>query len=426
MRYTCRRFFVEFAGSIFYETISYTGQVNHNMTDSDFWQWVSDNRQADAMRLRLSGNKFAWMDLAITQIECRRRAVAKIPQELACEHFLFPTALSAEQCTSDVLADFHASLVPAESKVIDLTAGLGIDAFHLSSCCSAVTAVEIEPDVADALVHNASALGLDNVTAVCADCRDYIAGLPDNAFDVAFIDPARRGKDNSRLFSLHDCHPDITEMLPQLARIAGMLIVKMSPMLDVTSVIRDLTGTTDVYAVGSRRECKELVATVNLHNNSVPVEPRIHIWTPDARFAFTRAEEACATVEYGVPQKGWYLYEPWSVTQKAAPYKLLSSRFGLLKLSANTHLYASPLQVDGFPGSCRRIREVLPFSSSVLKTFARKYPRIDVAVRNFPMEADVLRRKLKVKPADENGLRLMGATASPANERLMMVLESMC
>ena len=98
----------------------------------------------------------------------------------------------------------------------------------------------------------------------------------------------------------------------------------------------------------------------------------------------------------------------------------------MLKLSANTHLYTSPDKIDGFPGTCRRVINILPFSSSVLKTFARTYPHIDVAVRNFPMEADILRRKLKVKPADECGLRLMATTVASDNERLMMVLEAMC
>ncbi|WP_287211327.1 methyltransferase domain-containing protein [Muribaculum sp.] len=395
------------------------------MVDAEFWQWVSDNSHADTMRLRLSAKKAAWTDLAITQIECRKRADAKIPKELAFESFLFPTALSAEQCTSDTLAAFHAGLVSPGASVTDLTAGLGIDSFHLASTCREVTAVEIQPEVARALEHNASVLGLGNVTVVCADCCNYVAALHDKAFDVAFIDPARRGKDNCRLFSLHDCQPDVTWLLPKLARIARKLIVKMSPMLDISSVVSDLPGTTDVYAVGSHRECKELVAVVDLDNDAV-TEALIHIWTPNAHLVFTRAEEAGARSEYGIPQQGWYLYEPWPVTQKAAPYKLLCSRFGVLKLSANTHLYTSPDKIDGFPGTCRRVINILPFSSSVLKTFARTYPHIDVAVRNFPMEADILRRKLKVKPADECGLRLMATTVASDNERLMMVLEAMC
>lgn len=51
---------------------------------------------------------------------------------LANDDFIFPTSLSAEQCTSELLARFHANLVPDNGVVLDMTCGLGIDAFHIA------------------------------------------------------------------------------------------------------------------------------------------------------------------------------------------------------------------------------------------------------------------------------------------------------
>ena len=389
--------------------------------DAEFWKWVELNSGQDTTGLRLKGGREQWINQAIMQIDCRRRASTKIAEELKCPTFFFPTELSAEQCTSDAVASLHASLVNPGEMVLDLTAGLGIDAFHIASKAASVTAVDINAEVASALEHNAKALGLDNVSAVCADCREYIATLPDCAFDTVFIDPARRSADNRRLFSLHDCQPDVVELLPQIARVARRLIVKASPMLDITATIRDLSGTVAVYAAGTHTECKELLVVVDLKNHETP-EPVIHVWTSDCDYRFTQRQEAEATAAYGVPQKGWWLYEPWAVTQKAAPYRLLSSEFGLMKLAANTHLYTSPDKVDGFPGARRRVVDVLPFASRVLKTFARTYPRMDVAVRNFPLSADALRAKLHVGPASVDGFRLMGATTQ-SGEKMLIVLQ---
>ncbi len=104
---------------------------------------------------------------------------------------------------------------------------------------------------------------------------------------------------------------------------------------------------------------------------------------------------------------------------KCAPYKLLSSQFGVKKLHPNTHLYTSSSPVDMFPGERWKIERVIPFASSELKRFSRKYPQINVAVRNFGWSADKLKAKLKVK--DGGDKRLIGATIT-GDIKIMLVL----
>lgn len=388
--------------------------------DAEFWKWIGLNSGEDTARLRLKGGSEPWLPLAILQIDCRRRAATKVAEELECGRFLFPTALSAEQCTSDAVAALHASLIRPGEKVLDLTAGLGIDAFHIARRAALVTALDMNPDVAAALEHNANVLGLDNVRAVCADSTEYIKSVADGAFDTVFIDPARRSADNRRLFSLHDCQPDVVELLPQIRRVSQRLIVKASPMLDITAVIRELPGTTAIYSAGTNSECKELLAVVDFKDEAIE-DTAVHIWTPDCNYRFTQRQEQEASAVFGRPENGWWLYEPWPVTHKAAPFRLLSAQFGLMELAANTHVYTSPEEVDGFPGTKRRVMEVLPFASRVLKNFSKAYPKIDVAVRNFPMSADALRAKLRVAPASTDGLRLIAATAR-SDEKLLIVV----
>lgn len=324
--------------------------------------------------------------------------------------------MSAEQCTSDMLADFHAGLVDDCASVLDMTCGLGIDTFHIARKASSVTAIELNPDTAEAAAHNAKALSLSNVAIVHGDSTSYLKEC-DKRFDTIFIDPARRGDAGQRLFALSDCRPDVTALLPDISAHCRKLIVKASPMLDVTHTLRELPMTRDIYIVGNTRECKELVSVVDFTNDTNDVT--IHAWTSGDDFSYTPSQESEATVEFGTPEDGWYLYEPYPAVMKCAPYKLLSSRFGVKKLHPNTHLYTSSSPVDMFPGERWKIERVIPFASSELKRFSRKYPQINVAVRNFGWSADKLKAKLKVK--DGGDKRLIGATLT-GDIKIMLVL----
>lgn len=383
----------------------------------EFWKWVAEHAGDDptSLRLRYAG-KYPWIADAINQIECRKRTAKKLPVELACPVFYFPTLLSAEQSTGDILADMHASLIPSGSHVLDMTCGLGIDVLHASVKAKNVIGIDIAPEVAEALAYNSVALGHDNVTAVCADCCDYLHDHADKTWDIIFIDPARRGDKGQRIFRLSDCHPDVTGMLTDMLAVAPRVIVKASPMLDVTQTLRDLPGCSALYATGSATECKELVAVIDRDFNG---ETILCSWTPALRFRFTIEQEAAASATIGEPVAGGYLYEPNPTTMKMAPFKLLSQHFGLDKLSNNTHLYCSSDPVDGFPGERLYIEKVLPYSSGNIKRLARDYPVINVGVRNFGIAADVLRKKLRVK--DGGDMRLI-ATTTASGDKIMLIL----
>lgn len=394
---------------------------------SQFWQFIADNADADVARLRLKYHGCTGMDYdwAITQIECRRRFGKKLRATLAAHpRFLFPSVLSGEQATSDLLAAYHASLVGKGTKVVDLTAGLGIDASHLASRAASVVAVERDEAKAQCLRHNFS----DILDVVNKDCRGYIEDCEENAFDVAFIDPARRAADGSRVYALADCEPDILGMLPMLRRKSRKLIVKASPMLDVTSLIRDLPGTELIISIGTPTECKELIALVDLRSEPLQVDDvriKAVTLTEDGcigALSFTRREEARATARIALPGVGQWLFEPYPAVMKAAPYNLLSQRFGAAKLSDNTQLYVSDVPIEDFPGDAFRIEAVIPYESKYIKRFKSAYPQIQVTTRNFDVPADTLRNKLGVKDGGE--MRLFAAGVGMPPQKVMMVVGS--
>lgn len=373
----------------------------------DFWRFVHDNLSADprSLRLKYHGKSLPGIDidLAITQIECRKKYASKLrPMLEECPYFLFPSELSGEQATSWKLAQLHNSLIPDGASVVDMTAGLGVDAFAMALAGHKVHAIELDEGRYDALVHNIDALRVaDRMTAVHGDCTKVL----DGNYNVAFIDPARRAADGKRIFALSDCQPDVVSLLPMIREHAHTLVIKASPMLDITRLAAQLPGCTRIIALGNTRECKELVAVVDLKHPEIGCYSisAITLGSDDRDdvFDFSPIAEREALCEFGSPREAFYLYEPYPATMKAAPFKLLSQEFSLKKISANTHLYFGNDIVADFPGETLEIWKVLSYHSKHIKTLRLEFPQINVTTRNFDISADALRKKLKVKDGGE-------------------------
>ena len=394
--------------------------------DNNFYSWVADHSADDTSKLRLKyAGRQADIDYAdaILQIDCRRKYARKLSATLVrTDRFYFPDSLSGEQSTSDLLAVFHASLVSDAGVVADLTAGLGIDCMHLASKAREVIAVERQEKLAEALRHNAAALGIDNIKVVCDDCRDYISTVADGSFSHVFIDPARRDDQGRRVYALSQCTPDIVAMLPELRRVAATVIIKMSPMLDISAVLAELPGTSTIISLGTTTECKELIAVITSVAESSPTVEAVTIRNDgsESRFAFTRAEEADApTPVYATPATGDYIYDPWPALMKAGAPKLICSRYGLRKPAPNTMVFFSGELHDDFPGTVYQVAEVITYESKNIKRLKKTYPLISVATRNFDISADALRAKLGVKEGGD--LRLL-AISDDHHRKFMLIL----
>lgn len=390
------------------------------LTD-DIIKWIEEHRNDDTTKLRLSCRKkddATIYDFAIMQIECRKKVAKKLHTTLQSQNFIFPTPLSAEQCTSDDLAEFHSSLINNGENVLDMTAGLGVDAFHLAQKATQVIAIDINKDVAQALSINANALGITNVTGINADSIEYLKSSTTH-FNTIFIDPARRGDGGKRLFALADCQPNVVEHLELIKQHCDKLIVKVSPMLDATQVLRELPETTELYAIGTRQECKELVVVLDFKNpTSTPILHCITLSECENRFSFTRHEEAVAKSTFENINTAIYLYEPHPCVMKMQPFNILSHKYNTSKLHPHTHIYSSKNYIPEFPGDCYKILQIYPFSSRIIKNIAKDYPRANIAVRNFILPAEELRKRLKIK--DDNKYRLYGVSIANG-DRLLIV-----
>lgn len=379
------------------------------------YRWIADNEKADTIKLRLKYHGNPEMELAITQIECRRKTTVKLADTLSCSRFIFPNTLAAEQSTSDALAEFHATLIEPGSRVLDMTCGLGIDAYHCARRADSVTAIDINPEVTEAVVHNAGALGLDNIKVVCADSVEWTE-TTNMQFDTIFIDPARRGDNGERLFALSHCRPDVVSLLPTMQRIARRVIIKASPMLDVSRTISELRCVEAIYLIGTPTECKELTAVIDfsLPENNSPVLHAVTVGFPT--LTFTAAEESATTVAPLMPKNGMTLYEPLPAVLKSGAFSTFAARYGLSPIHPHTHLYLSDRNTADIPARRYEITAVVPFSRQGMGQLGDIH-QANISVRNFIVSAPELSKKLKLR--DGGNIHIFGVKAPDSSYLLL-------
>lgn len=383
-------------------------------TSADLNDFIKAHRNDDpsSLRLKFHGDQRPWINDAISHIECLRKSQRKFVLDNGTDltPSLMVSPLSVEQATSARVGKLHDRLAADASTVLDMTCGLGMDTLMLAADGRRrVTAIEQQEPLAAATARNLSSHG--NIEVVCGDSPTWLKNYSGHPFDLVFIDPARRGDNGQRVYNLHDCTPDLTEMLPIMSGKAKKCMAKLSPMLDVSRTIADLPGLTALHIVDEGGECRELLAVIDLATDSANVgEPVITVHTSGGdEFSFTREEEAAAAATTAIPEAGMWIHEPSPAAMKSGAYNLMSSRFGASAISANTHLYISPAPIDGFPGKGYEIIEVMPISNAAFKSFSKKYPRADIATRNLPqLSPEQLQKKLKTKPG--GSIRVYGTT----------------
>lgn len=374
--------------------------------------FIEEHLHDDPLALRLKYAGQPEVQEAITQIECRQRTATKLRDTLKCECFRFPTALSAEQSTSDVVAHYHASLIKEGERVIDLTTGLGIDAMHIARHAKEVTCVERDPVVAAAIGDNARALGLQNITVICDDCRNVSL----TGFDTAFIDPARRGNEGQRLYDPRDCQPDVAQMLTQLKSMARRVMVKLSPMLDIEAVRRYLGPSLHtLQAVGTSTECKELLAILSFY--ATPTEVTIEAVTlfPDSQPSIVKASQS-VTAPFDGPLQGRLLIEPYPSVMKVGAHKIPAS---WRPLHPQVPLFIADNPMPDL-GRAYIIEEVWPWQSSTIKALKRRHLAAQVAVRSMGITAQQLAQRLGVTPGDN--LRIIGTLDHQGQRQLLLLL----
>ena len=365
--------------------------------------------------------------LALNQIEARQLLSKKVPSWASNPDLLFPKHLSIEQCSSELTAKYKVSIIEGGDVFVDLTGGLGIDSYFLSEKFKTSYYVENQNELCELAEHNFEVLGR-KITVVNSDAETFLNDLTsrrDNACVVLYLDPARRDIYNRKMVSLHDCSPDVVDLVETHGRASQQFLIKASPMLDISLITNELQNISEIHIVSVKNECKEILIKIE-----PGFEREIKYFCVDLRqdlqdfssvistgakrsgeiFDFSESSETSAFSKFATTIKH-YLYEPNASIMKSGAFKLISQRFGIEKLHVNSHLYTSDNLIPDFPGRIFEVVGFAPFNKIIKKELLKDITEASVATRNFPLSANELRKSLNLKESDKNfvfGTTLVG------------------
>lgn len=331
---------------------------------------------------------------------------AKIGPEFYREGLSCPDSSVVEQASGWQTASYVAYLIPEDAIVVDLTAGAGINSLYFSRKARKVIAVEIDPSRADSLRENVRLLGIDNLEVLTGSCLEILPKIKDS-LDLAYIDPARRDGTGRRSFFLEDYSPRLDEVIPLLEGKVEKILIKLSPMLDLTSVKKAIPSVSVFHILESHREVKELIAEIgnsaeNLDSDKVKIKCII-LDDKDEASIYDVTETTDSPIKYIEDQSkfksGGYVYEPSPAIMKAGRFGFISRKFpSLYKLSDNTHLFYGEDYIPSFPGRIFKIlKEITARDLKIMKGEAW-----NVISRNHPASAPELASRYKFKSSETN------------------------
>ena len=358
----------------------------------------------DVRQLALRGTKDPEVNLtyALEQIAGRQKARTKLPSWAVIEGIVYPPHLSMEQCSSEQTARYKASVAGTGQRVVDLTAGFGVDMAFISQRFQQAVHVERQEQLCTVSSANYRLLGLNHIEVVCGDGVEYLHQM--EHADLIFIDPARRDEHGGRTYGIADCTPNVLEIADEMLGKADCVMLKLSPMLDWRKTVEDLGNVSEVHIVSVDNECKELLIKLKKgekmkhENYRVVCVNLLHDGT-------------CEVFEYEVPVTHLsshsstfspshpfvFLFEPNASIMKAGCFELLEQRFGVSQLDRNSHLFVSETERNDFPGRQFIIVRRTSMNKRELKEALGNIDKANLAVRNFPMTVAELRKRLKLK-----------------------------
>ena len=399
-------------------------------------RFVCEHPEADPTSLALGKGKLKDIDidLAINTLESRRKLKDKMPQWYGQPRMIFPAKLSAEQCSSTLTGRYKAGLAALIAggkpfRIADLTGGLGVDTWYFSMEASEVLYNEMQDALCMAAKHNFGILGAGNIQfsnkCIIPECQaeqgkaesGNLATAAEilGAFkpDIIYADPARRSESGRKVFLIEECSPDILSLKEELFAVSRHILLKLSPMADISMVCSRLgPGCRQVHVIGAGGECKELLIWMDREwtgNYTVKVvelgqkSESVIEFTPEEEKTVCPAilsENAVRRIQEDRNFNQRWMFEPGKALMKAGAFSLVSARGGMFKTGVSTHYYIGTYQQCSEYSGLGKIFEILrceALDKGALRQAAVDFPKADITARNLPADTETYRKILQAE-----------------------------
>jgi len=364
--------------------------MDARLSDPEIQRFIIENTGSDLTRLALAKNLFEHVDwkAVLGQIAARTKAKDKLPTWFNAKNIIYPEKVSIEQTSSEITAEYKSRLVSGK-KLIDLTGGFGVADYYFSKKIGLVYHCEANAALSEIARHNFAQLGAA-ITTLPGDSGRLLRSL-DCAFDWIYIDPSRRSDAKGKVFLLGDCLPNVPENLDLYFGYSNNILIKTSPLLDLSAGLKELRNVSEIHIVAVKNEVKELLWVLKKDYSGDIIVRTVDIHDNEKTFDFRFGGDYNANFE--MPSD--FLYEPNAAIMKSGGFDAVASAFNIRKLHRHSHLYTSKTKIKNFPGRTFRIEKAIPFSKSEMANLGLK--KANVTVRNFPDSVESIRRKWKIR-----------------------------
>lgn len=364
-------------------------------------EFIVQHRRDDVRRLALQrAPEGVDLTFCLRQIEGWQTARTKLPRWAEQEDVIFPPRLSMEQCSSQDTALYKADVIrrllptiEQRLSMTDLTGGFGVDFSYLAPLFGESHYVERQEVLCQAARHNLPLLGLPQAEVHEAEATNLLPSLPHQS--LLYLDPARRDDAGRKVVALADCTPDVEALHELLVAKADVVMLKLSPMLDIHQTLRLLPSVREMHVVSVENECKELLLVLNAKAET-PSGITYHCVNLGRHSQKTTISSSESRELILAEQPLTYLYEPNVSLLKAGMQDVLCQRLGAEKLHPFSHLFTSQELIPDFPGRTFQVEAFSGFGKKEVGRLLSGLRQANLTVRNFPTSVQELRRRLKL------------------------------
>lgn len=373
--------------------------MNERILHKDVQDFIQQNLKSNLTQLILKGSPFDGVTIQelANQIVAKQKSEKKLPTWFQTEQVYYPPKLNLEQTSSEITAHYKARLVDGHH-LVDLTGGFGVDCVAFSKQFEKVTHCELNEELSQITSHNFKKLKIPNIEIFSGNGMEYLRQSQEK-FDCIYVDPSRRSDVKGKVFLLKDCEPNLPEHLDFLFEKTETLLIKVSPILDISSAISELSFIKEVHVVAVQGEVKELLFLAR-KNNSGKLKIKTINFQKNGEQTFDFDYKSQAVSSYSLPQK--YLYEPNAAILKSGGFHQVSHQLNVQKLHPHSHLYTSEQQLN-FPGRVFEIEQVLNYDKKKIKRHISE-SKANITTRNFPKTVQQIRKELKLKDGGDQYL----------------------
>ncbi|SNR72944.1 hypothetical protein SAMN06265371_11063 [Lutibacter agarilyticus] len=366
--------------------------MNLHILHTDVQDFITKNLKKDITKLVLKGSRFGNVSIQeiAEQIVAKNKCEQKLPTWFTQKTIYYPNKLNIEQTSSEITAQYKSELVSG-NVLVDITGGFGVDSYYFSKTVKNVTYCEINEHLYQIVKYNLKQLNIQNLKTHFGNGLDFLKNSKEKK-DWIYADPSRRNDLKERVFLLNDCLPNIPENLTTLFEKSENILLKISPVLDISSAINELKFVKEIHIVAVKNDVKELLFILeNGYLGEIAIKTINFTTNRNQYFEFIFQDSSFTT--YSEPKK--YVFEPNAAVLKAGAFYQVAEQLNIDKLHQNSHLYTSN-ELIKFPGRRFEIKHCVPYDRKQLKKIIPSL-KANITTRNFPETVAQIRKKTKIK-----------------------------